>query len=102
MVLNVERNEDTQSNYMEGFINGNKFRTMIDLGSHPVRELIKGVSYVDFNGNPINLLGYVFCEMQVGDQYIRNTRILVAKKRNKVNYRARVADNVGVQVYLSK
>ena len=33
MVLNVERNEDLKSYYMEGLMNGNKFRTMIDSGS---------------------------------------------------------------------
>ena len=33
MVLNVEGDENTKSYYMEGFINGNKFKTMIDSGS---------------------------------------------------------------------
>ena len=30
MVLNVEGNEDTMSYYLEAYIHGNKFRTMID------------------------------------------------------------------------
>ena len=34
MLLNVEGDENTKPYYMEGFINGNKFKTMIDLGSH--------------------------------------------------------------------
>ena len=31
----------------------------------------------------MNLLGYVFCELQVGNQYIRKARILIAKKGTK-------------------
>ena len=86
---------------MEGFINGNRFKTMIDSGSPvtifaldeikqimqreklQVRQMIKGERYVDFNGKPLNLLGYVFCELQVGDQYIKKARILVTKSGTK-------------------
>ena len=101
MVLNVEGDENVKSYYMEGFINGNKFKTMIDSGS-PVtifaleetkqimkretlslREMKEGDRYVDFNGKPLNLLGYVFCEIQVGNQYVKKARILFAKKRTK-------------------
>ena len=89
MVLNVEGDENTKPYYMEGFINGNKFKTVIESGSpvtifaldevkqimkretFPVREMIEGEKYVDFNGKPLNLLGYVFCELQVGNQYIK-------------------------------
>ena len=46
----------------------------------PVREMIEGDRYVDFNGKPLNLLGYVFCELQVGNQYIKQARMLIAKK----------------------
>ena len=74
---------------MEGFIIGNRFKAMIDSGSPitifaidelkrrmkretlQVRDLIKGKKYVDFNEKPPNLLGYVFCELQVGDHYIK-------------------------------
>ena len=45
--------------------------------------MIKGERYVDFNGKPLNLLGYVFCELQVGDQYIKKARILVTKSGTK-------------------
>ena len=101
MVLNVEGDENAKPYYMEGFINGNKFKTMIDSGSPvtifaldeikqimkretlPVREMIEGEKYVDFNGKPSNLLGYVFCELQVGNQYIKKARILIAKKGTK-------------------
>ena len=101
MVLNVEGDENTKPNYMEGFINRNKFKTMIDSGSPvtifaldgikqimkretlPVREMIEGEKYVDFNGKPLNLMGYKFCELQVGNQYIKKARILIAKKGKK-------------------
>ena len=101
MVLNVEGDENTKPYYMEGFINGNKFRTMIGSGlavtifaldevkqimkrgTLPVREMIEGENYVDFNGKPLNLLGYVFCELQVGNQYIKKAKILIAKKGTK-------------------
>ena len=79
IVLNVEGgNNETKPYYMEGFINGNRFKTMIDTGSPvtifaldetkrimkreklPVRQMIEGERYVDFNGKPLQLLVYVF------------------------------------------
>ena len=45
--------------------------------------MIEGEKYVDFNGKPLNLLGIMFCELQVGNQYIKKARILIAKKRTK-------------------
>ena len=48
-----------------------------------VRDLIKEEKYVDFNGKPLNLLGYVFCELQVGDSYVKKARVLVARKDYK-------------------
>ena len=86
---------------MEGFINGNRFKTMIDTGSPvtifgldeiksimkrkelPVRKMIEGERYVDFNGKPLKLLGYVFCELQVNDSYIKKARILIARSGSK-------------------
>ena len=83
MVLNVEGNEsNVKPYYMEGFVNGNLFKTMIDTGSPvtiysrrnkkimkrenlPVREMVE--RYVDFNGKPLQLMGYVFCELQVNN-----------------------------------
>ena len=101
-VLNVEGEEENSKPYfMEGFINGNRFKAMIDSGSPvtifaidelkrimkretlQVRDLIKEEKYVDFNGKQLNLLGYVFCELQVGDSYIRKARVLVARKGYK-------------------
>ena len=102
MVLNVEGgNNDTKPFYMDGFINGNHFKTMIDTGSPliifaldeikrimkrkklQVRPMIEGKRYVDFNGKPLQLLGYVFCELQVNDSYIRKARILIARSGAK-------------------
>ena len=83
---------------MEGFIVGYRFKAMIDSGSPvtifaidelkrimkretlQVRDLIKEEKYVDFNGKPLNLLGYVFCELQVGDSYVKKARVPVARK----------------------
>ena len=99
MVLNVEGiDNDAKPYYMEGFISGNRLKTMTDTGSPvtiyalddinrikkrgsvPVREMVDGQMYVDFNGKPLQLLGYVFCELQVNDTYIKKARILIAKK----------------------
>ena len=40
-----------------------------------VRSIIENAKYVDFNGSPLTLLGYNFCELQVGDSYILKARI---------------------------
>ena len=58
-----------------------------------VRPLPKDGKYVDYNKQPVNLLGYIFCELQVGGKYIRKARILVARPgaksivgRDRLNY----------------
>ena len=76
LVLNVdsERKQKTAPYYMEGWINGFCFKTMIDTSSPvtvfavdeikkitsrkdlEVRRMIEGEKYVDFNGKPLNLL----------------------------------------------
>ena len=48
-----------------------------------VRDLIKEEKYVDFNAKPLNLLGNVFCELQVGDSYVKMARVLVNGKGYK-------------------
>ena len=102
MVLNVEGNDNnTKLYHMEGFISGNQFKTMIDTGSPVtiyaldeikkimkrenllVRDMVESERYVDFNGKPLQLLGYVFCELQVNESYIKKARILIAKKGTK-------------------
>ena len=102
IVLKVEADKDkTKPYYMEGFINGNRFKAMIDTGS-PVtifavddvkrmmkrnelqeRAMIEDERYVDFSGRPLTLMGYVFCELQVNDSYVKKTRILIAKPGKK-------------------
>ena len=103
MVLNVEGDEENvKPYYIEGFINGNRFKAMIDSGSLvtifafdelksimkrdklQVREMIKKCEkYEDFSGKQLNLLGYVFCQLQVGDQFIKKARILVSSKGSR-------------------
>ena len=76
MVLIVEGGKiEAQPYYMEGFINGNRFKTMIDTGSPvtifaldeikrilkkenlSVRQILEGERYMDFNRKPLQLLG---------------------------------------------
>ena len=102
VVLNVEGEEENlKPYYMEGFINGNRFKTMIDSGSPvtifaldelksimkrdklQVREMINCGNYVDLNGKQLNLLGEVFCRLQVGDQFIKKARILGTSKGSR-------------------
>ena len=82
---------------MKGRINRKKFCLMIDSGSPVtiisrdelqrilqyevlfVRPLPEDEKYVDYNKQPVNLLGYIFCELEVGGKYIRKARILVAR-----------------------
>ena len=86
MMVNVESEGTNNSEpyYMEGWINGFRFKRMIDTGSTvtisaideikrimrradlQVRSMVEEEKYVDFNGKPLQLLGYVFCQLQVG------------------------------------
>ena len=86
---------------MKGKINRNKFCLMIDSGSPVtiisrdelqkilqyevlfVRPLPEDEKYVDFNKRPVNSLGYIFCELEVGGKYIRKARTLVARPGTK-------------------
>ena len=38
----------------------------------PVRSNIENEKYRDFNGRPLNLLHYVFGDLQVGDSYSKS------------------------------
>ena len=49
----------------------------------PVRQMIEGERYVDFNGKPLHLLGYVFCELHVNDSYVKKARILIVRSGSK-------------------
>ena len=101
MVLDVNGESENEAGhlyYMERFLNGQRFKTMIDTGSPvtifavneikkimkrgnlQVRRMVDNETYVDFKGKPLNLLGYIFSEFQVVDQYVRRARIFVAKQ----------------------
>ena len=102
MVLKVDSVKDNSKPfYMEGFINGNKFKAMIDTGCpvtifelNEIKQIMKKKNCksaqwlkkrdVDFNGKHVNLLVYVFCELQVNDSYIKKARILIAKNGTKL------------------
>ena len=43
----------------------------------------KDEEYVDFNKKKLNLLGYVFCQLEVGDSKLQKARILVAERGAK-------------------
>ena len=48
-----------------------------------IRQLAEDEEYVDFNKKKLNLLGYVFCQLEVGDSKLQKTRILVAERGAK-------------------
>ena len=103
MVLNVESEakQKTALYYLEGWIKSVQLKTMIDTSSPvtifavyeikrimgrkdlQVRRMVEGEKYVDFNGKPLNLLDYVFSQLQVGEKFIKKARILVAKEGMK-------------------
>ena len=86
---------------MKGEINRTKSCFMIDSGSPVtiicrdelqrilqydvlfIRPLPEDKKYVDFNKRPVNLPGYIFCQLEVGGKYIREARILVARPGTK-------------------
>ena len=49
-----------------------------------VRPLPKDEKKVDFNKRPVDRLEYIFCELEVGDKYIRKARILVSRSGAKL------------------
>ena len=81
--------------------NGNPFQTMVDSGSPKtifaideikqlmkrkilfIRELPKDEECVDFNRRKLQLLGYIFCHLDVGDSKLNKARILIADKSAK-------------------
>ena len=52
--------------------------------------MIESEKYIDFNGRPMILLGYIFCELQAGDSYIGKARIFIAKSRTKSNIKEKL------------
>ena len=100
IVLTIEGGENGQF-FMSGKINGNQFKTMVDSGSPVtifeieeikrimkrktlfIRQLLEDDEYVDFNKRKVNLLGYVFCQLEVGESKMQKARILVAERGAK-------------------
>ena len=100
IVLTIEGGENRQF-FMSGKINGNQFKTMVDSGSPVtifeieeikrimkrktlfIRQLPEDEEYVDFNKRKLNLLGYVFCQLEVGESRMQKARILVAERGAK-------------------
>ena len=100
IVLTIDGDENGQFS-MSGKINGNPFKTMVDSGSPVtifeiedikrimkrktlfIRQLPEDEEYVDFNKRKLNLLGYVFCQLEVGDSKLQKARILVAERGAK-------------------
>ena len=100
IVLTIERGENGQF-FMSGKINGNQFKTMVDSGSPVtifeteeikkklkrktlfIRQLPEDEEYVDFNKRKLNLLGYVFCQLEVGESRMQKARIMVAERGAK-------------------
>ena len=86
---------------MKGKIDGNPFQTMVDSGSPVttfaideikqimnrktlfIRELPKDEDYVDFNKRKLQLLGYIFCHLEVGNSNLNKARILIADEGAK-------------------
>ena len=100
IVLKIERGENGQF-FMSVKINGNQFKTMVDSGSPVtifeieelkrimkrrtlfIRQLPEDEEYVDFNKRKLNLLGYVFCQLEVGESRMQKAMILVAERGAK-------------------
>ena len=120
MVLNVEGgSNEAKPFYLEGFFNGNRFKTMIDTGSPvtifaldeiqtimkreklPVRQMIEGERYVDFNEKPLELLRcllWIASESQL-HQKGENPN---SPKRTEVNNWQRMANNSAIQAGTAK
>ena len=100
IVLTIDGDENGQFS-MSGKINGNTFKTMVDSGSPVtifeiedikrimkrktlfIRQLPEDEEHVDFNKRKLNLLGYVVCQLEVGDSKLQKARILVAERGAK-------------------
>ena len=100
IVLSIEGGENGKF-LMSGKMKGNQLKTMVDSGS-PVTifeieeikrimkrktlfigQLTEDEEYVDFNKRKLNLLGFVFCQLEVGESRMQKARILVAERRDK-------------------
>ena len=100
IVLTIDGDENGQFS-MSGKINGNPFKTMVDSGSPVtifeiekikrimkrktlfIRQLQEDVENVNFDKRKLNLLSYLFSQLEVGDSKLQKARILVAERGAK-------------------
>ena len=100
VVLTIEGDENGQFTKKRK-ISGIPFQTMVDSGSPVtifaideikeimkrktlfIRELPNDEEYVDFSKRKLQLLGYIFCQLEVGNSKLQKARILIANKRAK-------------------
>ena len=100
-VVLATRGDENGQNTMTGKRNGIPFKTMVDSASPVtsfeiddikkimkqktlfIRELPNNEEYVDFNRQKLNLLGYVFSQLEVGNSKLQKARVLVAEKGAK-------------------
>ena len=84
---------------MAGRINSKPFTPMVDFGSPVtfgvdeikksrkktlfIRESPSDEEYADFNRRKLNLLGDIFCQLEVGNSKLQKARIFVAEKGTK-------------------
>ena len=86
---------------LKGRINKQLFTTMIDSGSpitiftrDDVRKVLKSdvifarpmpknEEYVDYNGKPLNLIGFINVDVQLGKRTIKRARIVIARDGKK-------------------
>ena len=89
---------------MTGRVNSNPFTAMVDSGSpvtfFEVDEILKIMKrktlfigelpseneYVDFNRSKLNFLGYIFCQLEVGNTKPQKFRILVSEGSKITNW----------------
>ena len=100
LVLTITGDENGQFT-ITGRINGNPITAMVDSGSPVtifgveeikeimqrqtlfIRDLPSDGKYVDLNRRKLNLLCYIFCQLEVGNSKLQKARILEAEKAAK-------------------
>ena len=115
VVLHLEGKQGHPPFVMKGKITKQVFTTMIDSGS-PIsiftqvdlmkllrndvifaRPIPKNESYVDYSNQPLNLVGFINVEVQVGKRKNKNARIVITRdgKRWKFDWLVQLNYHVG-------